>query len=67
MKLSMPTEYISDKLGFDKTFEVVSDAGFDAMDFTFCAHKKFYTEDTEKKQMQTALYLIRGTLRFHRA
>ena len=47
MKLSMPTEYISDKLGFDKTFEVVSDAGFDAMDFTFYAHKEFYSNDTK--------------------
>lgn len=47
MLLSTPTEHFEPKIGFLKTMEYASDAGFDALDFSFMDEPGFYNEDSD--------------------
>ena len=47
MLLSTPTEHFEPKIGFLKTMELASEAGFDALDFSFMDDPRFYDESSD--------------------
>lgn len=46
MLLSTPTQHFEPKTGFEKLFELASEAGFDALDFSFMDNEKYYGESS---------------------